>query len=89
MPQAQQASRSVLVKVTLPKVPSAKPLLPGMFGRVEIPVGTVERLFVPRPPSSRSVSSIWSRWSDQTERSAAGSSASARRTAIASRSSPV
>ena len=48
VPQAQQASRSVLVKVTLPRVPSAKPLLPGMFGRVSVPVGTVERLFVPR-----------------------------------------
>ncbi len=47
VPQAQQASRSVIVKVTLPKVPSVKPLLPGMFGRVSIPVGTVERLFVP------------------------------------------
>ncbi|MCI0701678.1 MAG: efflux RND transporter periplasmic adaptor subunit [Planctomycetia bacterium] len=47
VPRAQQASRSVLVKVTLPPG-SAKPLLPGMFGRVNIPVGTVERLFVPR-----------------------------------------
>jgi membrane fusion protein, multidrug efflux system len=49
VPQAQQASRSVLVKITLPPAQSAKPLLPGMFGRVEIPVGTVERLWVPRP----------------------------------------
>ena len=49
VPQAQQASRSVLVKVAIPRAPSAKPLLPGMFGRVNIPVGTVERLFVPRP----------------------------------------
>ncbi|MBN9121384.1 MAG: efflux RND transporter periplasmic adaptor subunit [Planctomycetes bacterium] len=48
VPQAQQASRAVLVKVALPRVPSAKPLLPGMFGRVAVPVGTVERLFVPR-----------------------------------------
>jgi RND family efflux transporter MFP subunit len=47
VPQAQQASRSVLVKVTLPKVPSVKPLLPGMFGRVSIPVGVADRLFVP------------------------------------------
>lgn len=47
VPQAQQASRSVLVKVTLPPSPSAKPLLPGMFGRVEIPVGSAERLWVP------------------------------------------
>ncbi len=48
IPQAQQASRSVLVKITLPPAPSLKPLLPGMFGRVEIPVGVVERLWVPR-----------------------------------------
>lgn len=48
VPQAQQASRAVLVKVALPKVPSAKPLLPGMFGRVSIPVGIFERLFIPR-----------------------------------------
>ena len=47
VPQAQQASRSVLVKVTLPRAESAKALLPGMFGRVLIPVGTAERLFVP------------------------------------------
>lgn len=48
VPMAQPASRSVLVKVTLPRVPSAKPLLPGMFGRVGLPIGAVERLFVPR-----------------------------------------
>jgi RND family efflux transporter MFP subunit len=46
-----QASGSVaytrLVKVALPKVPSSKPLLPGMFGRVNIPVEPIERLFVP------------------------------------------
>jgi RND family efflux transporter MFP subunit len=48
VPQAQQASRTVLVKLTLPRVPSAKPLLPGMFGRVAVPIGTVDRLFVPR-----------------------------------------
>ncbi|HSQ56317.1 MAG TPA: efflux RND transporter periplasmic adaptor subunit [Gemmata sp.] len=48
VPQAQQASRSVLVKVTLPKSSSTRSMLPGMFGRVKIPVGTVERLFVPR-----------------------------------------
>lgn len=47
VPQAQQASRSVLVKVTLPPVPSARPLLPGMFGRVEIPVGSADRLWIP------------------------------------------
>ena len=47
VPQAQQASRSVLVKVALPPAPSGKPLLPGMFGRVEIPVGAADRLLVP------------------------------------------
>jgi membrane fusion protein, multidrug efflux system len=49
VPQAQQASRSVLVKVALPAaLPYAKPLLPGMFGRMSIPVGSVERLFAPQ-----------------------------------------
>jgi RND family efflux transporter MFP subunit len=49
VPQAQQASRTVLVKVTLPAaVPYAKPLLPGMFGRMSIPTGSMERLFVPQ-----------------------------------------
>ncbi|MBA4066508.1 MAG: efflux RND transporter periplasmic adaptor subunit [Isosphaera sp.] len=47
VPQAQQASRSVLVKVSLPPTPSGKPLLPGMFGRVEIPVGAADRLLLP------------------------------------------
>jgi RND family efflux transporter MFP subunit len=48
VPQAQQATRSVLVKVALPSATSARPLLSGMFGRVSIPIGHVERLFVPR-----------------------------------------
>lgn len=48
VPQAQQASRSVLVKIALPQAPSARPLLPGMFGRVEIPVGSTDRLWVPK-----------------------------------------
>lgn len=47
VPQAQQASRSVLVKISLPRGTSAKPLLPGMFGRVEIPVGSADRLLLP------------------------------------------
>ena len=39
----------MLVKVALPAaVPYAKPLLPGMFGRMSIPWGSVERLFVPQ-----------------------------------------
>jgi RND family efflux transporter MFP subunit len=48
VPQAQQATRSVLVKVALPPPTSTRPLLSGMFGRVSIPVGHVERLFIPR-----------------------------------------
>jgi RND family efflux transporter MFP subunit len=47
VPQAQQASRSVLIKVALPPTPSGKPLLPGMFGRVEIPVGSAYQLLLP------------------------------------------
>lgn len=48
VPLAQQGSRSVLVKVELPAAPSGRPLLPGMFGRVDIPVGTTERLWLPK-----------------------------------------
>jgi RND family efflux transporter MFP subunit len=61
VPQAQQATRSVLVKITLPSSESAQRLLPGMFGRVEIPTGFMvplwnlqlpfgisERLWIPR-----------------------------------------
>lgn len=47
VPLAQQATRSVLVKLTLPPPPAGKTLLPGMFGRVEIEVGTADRLWVP------------------------------------------
>jgi RND family efflux transporter MFP subunit len=45
VPLAQQASRSVVVKLALPVV-SSNPLLPGMFGRVTIPVGQSERVWV-------------------------------------------
>lgn len=48
VPQARPASRSVLVKVALPAAPAGPPLLPGMYGRVEVPVGTADRLWVPR-----------------------------------------
>jgi membrane fusion protein, multidrug efflux system len=48
VPQARQASRSVLVKVTLPTALFGKRLLPGMYGRVEVPVGSADRLWVPR-----------------------------------------
>jgi len=46
VPQAQSASRSVVVKLALP-VRSASPTLPGMFGRLVIPVGTAERIWLP------------------------------------------
>ncbi len=46
VPQADPTSRSVLVKLTLPKIGSA-PLLPGMYGRVSIPVGRSERIWIP------------------------------------------
>lgn len=48
VPQAQQLTRSVLMKLSLPPSPSVRPLLPGMFGRIEVPVGQAERLWVPR-----------------------------------------
>jgi RND family efflux transporter MFP subunit len=46
VPQADPTSRSVLVKLTLPKVGSTQ-LLPGMYGRVSIPVGQSERIWIP------------------------------------------
>ena len=46
VPQAQQASRSVLVKLGLPQSTNTA-ILPGMYGRAEIPVGRVERLWLP------------------------------------------
>jgi len=48
VPQARQSSRSVLVKVKLPTHINGRGLLPGMFGRIEVPVGSVDRLLVPR-----------------------------------------
>lgn len=47
VPRAEQATRSVLVKVALPPL-DGKAILPGMFGRMEFPVGTRERLVLPR-----------------------------------------
>lgn len=47
VPLAQQASRSVLVKLGL-TVPTSVTVLPGMFGRADIPVGQVERVWLPR-----------------------------------------
>jgi RND family efflux transporter MFP subunit len=46
VPQAQQASRSVLIKVSLPADLSA-PIYAGMFGRVSVPIGQASRLLVP------------------------------------------
>lgn len=46
VPLAQQATRSVLVKVTIPPDVSA-PVFAGMFGRVSIPVGESTRLLIP------------------------------------------
>jgi membrane fusion protein, multidrug efflux system len=48
VPQARRVSRSVLVKVSLPTAPYGKPLLPGMYGHIEVPIGTATRLWVPR-----------------------------------------
>lgn len=48
VPQARPASRSVLVKVSLPSVNLDRRLLPGMYGRVDVPVGSADRLWVPR-----------------------------------------
>jgi RND family efflux transporter MFP subunit len=50
VPRAEAASRSVLVKVTLPKQPAranlGDQLYIGMFGRLQIPVGQLERVVV-------------------------------------------
>jgi RND family efflux transporter MFP subunit len=48
VPQARPASRSVLVKVALPAAAFGGRLLPGMYGRIEVPVGTADRLWLPR-----------------------------------------
>jgi RND family efflux transporter MFP subunit len=47
VPLAQQASRSVLVKVSLPADMSG-PVFAGMFGRVSLPVGYSSRLLIPQ-----------------------------------------
>ncbi|HEY2786004.1 MAG TPA: efflux RND transporter periplasmic adaptor subunit [Fimbriiglobus sp.] len=47
VPLAQQASRSVLVKIALPQTTS-NPVLPGMYGRAAIPVGQAERVWLPK-----------------------------------------
>lgn len=48
VPLAQQASRSVLAKVSLPADLSA-PVYAGMFGRITLPVGQSSRLLIPQP----------------------------------------
>lgn len=50
VPQAEAGSRSFLVKVALP---SRDNLYPGMFGRLLLPAGTVERVLVPPGAVSR------------------------------------
>ena len=47
VPQAEARSRSVLVKVSLPKDRTER-LYIGMFGRLAIPVGKIRRIVVPR-----------------------------------------
>lgn len=46
VPLAQPGSRSVLVKLTLPRVTNVT-VLPGMYGRADIPVGRSERRWLP------------------------------------------
>jgi membrane fusion protein, multidrug efflux system len=46
VPQAMQASRTVLVKVSLPPDKTTG-LYNGMFGRISIPIGTTERMVIP------------------------------------------
>lgn len=46
VPLAQQATRSVLIKLTIPSDLAAG-VFAGMFGRVSLPVGQAERLLVP------------------------------------------
>ncbi len=46
VPQAQEMSRSVLVKITLPADKTSR-LYVGMFGRVSLPIGRAKRVVVP------------------------------------------
>jgi membrane fusion protein (multidrug efflux system) len=46
VPQAQEASRSVLVKISLPSDKTSR-LYVGMFGRVSLPIGHADRVVVP------------------------------------------
>ena len=46
VPRADATSRSVLVKVSIPNAPDT--LYIGSFGRLSIPVGTIDRIVVPR-----------------------------------------
>jgi membrane fusion protein (multidrug efflux system) len=46
VPQAQEGSRSVLVKITLPAEKTSR-LYVGMFGRVSLPIGHADRIVAP------------------------------------------
>ncbi len=50
VPSADPGSRSFLVKVTLPH---GSQLYPGMFGRLLIPIGDVEKIYIPRSAVTR------------------------------------
>lgn len=52
VPQAQQASRTVLVKVAIPSTTSTN-LLAGMFGRLWLTIGQSERLLLPETAIQR------------------------------------
>ena len=45
VPQAETASRSVLVKISLPL--ESRTLYIGTFGRLQIPVGNLDRIVIP------------------------------------------
>ncbi|NIR29922.1 MAG: efflux RND transporter periplasmic adaptor subunit [Gammaproteobacteria bacterium] len=50
VPSAEPGSRTFLVKATLPRHPN---LYPGMFGRLLIPTGSEERLYIPAEAVAR------------------------------------
>lgn len=65
VPQAQQASRSVLVKLTLPPHPGAN-LLPGMFSRLNVPVGETTGIWIPGKGIHRAGQIEWAEVVDKT-----------------------
>ncbi len=52
VPEAQQSSRSVLVKLAVPQT-TTNPILPGMYGRAVIPIGQLERIWLPQSAVQR------------------------------------